>query len=364
MKVAMIARSTIFSGAGGDTVQMKSTAKELEKLGVFVSIYRADEEIDYKKYDLLHFFNIIRPDDILNHILKCKLPFLVSTIYVDYSQLEKREGGFVFKLLHKLVGKHKVEYLKVIGRHLLSNEPIKTSFYLRNGHYKSIRYILKNTSAILPNSKSEKLRIEEDFCYKTDTYIIPNGINTSDYNTLENENRLNNQVICVGRIESRKNQLNLIRALKNTEYSLKLIGKSSPNQQKYFDLCMEEAKAMGNRFEYVDHIPHDKVLEHLNKAAVHVLPSWFETTGLVSLEAAMCGCEVVVTKNGDTVDYFKDFAHYCLAESPKDIYNTIKNAIRNKKNSQLKELITQNYTWEIAAKKTKEAYEKVLSSRK
>ena len=42
------------------------------------------------------------------------------------------------------------------------------------------------------------------------------------------------------------------------------------------------------------------------------------------------GCEVVVTKNGDTVDYFKDFAHYCLAESPEDIYNTIKNAIRNK----------------------------------
>lgn len=362
MKVAMIARSTIFTGAGGDTVQMKSTARELQKIGVHVSIYKTNDLIDYDKYDLLHFFNIIRPDDILKHILISNIPFVVSTIYVDYSELEKKEGGFIYKFLHKILDKNKVEYLKAIGRHFLSNEPIKTSYYFKNGHYKSIRYILKNTSAILPNSESEKLRFEKDFNYQTNAFIIPNGININDYNYVKSESRLSNQVICVGRIESRKNQLNLIRALKKTDLSLKLIGKSSPNQKKYFDLCMEEAKMMGDKFKYIDHIPHKEVLHHLSMSAIHVLPSWFETTGLVSLEAAMCGCEVVVTKHGDTVDYFKNKAHYCMPSSPKDILSTIKSAMKTPKNNELKELITQNYTWEIAAKRTKEAYKKVLQS--
>jgi glycosyltransferase involved in cell wall biosynthesis len=62
---------------------------------------------------------------------------------------------------------------------------------------------------------------------------------------------------------------------------------------------------------------------------VHVLASWFETTGLVSLEAAMMDCNVVVTKKGDTVEYFSDMAYYC---EPDDI-NSIRNAIEKAYNN-------------------------------
>ena len=33
-----------------------------------------NEKIDYSKYDLLHFFNITRPADILYHLEKSSLP--------------------------------------------------------------------------------------------------------------------------------------------------------------------------------------------------------------------------------------------------------------------------------------------------
>jgi hypothetical protein len=60
MKVAFIARSSLYSVKGGDTIQIVSTAKYLRQLNVDVDIKLADEKIDYNHYDLLHFFNLIK----------------------------------------------------------------------------------------------------------------------------------------------------------------------------------------------------------------------------------------------------------------------------------------------------------------
>jgi hypothetical protein len=76
MKVVMISRSTHFTSPGGDTTQIEMTAKYLRALGVEVDIRLSTDSIAYSNYDLLHFFNIIRPDDILPHIKATKVPFV------------------------------------------------------------------------------------------------------------------------------------------------------------------------------------------------------------------------------------------------------------------------------------------------
>ena len=68
MKVLFISRATLFKDKGGDTVQLVNTADQLKELGVEVDIKLGDRRIDYEQYDLIHFFNIIRPADILYHI--------------------------------------------------------------------------------------------------------------------------------------------------------------------------------------------------------------------------------------------------------------------------------------------------------
>ena len=102
MKVALITRSTLYSAPGGDSVQIMETAKLLNKNGVTADIKLAFEIINYNEYDLLHFFNITRPADILRHIHKSKKPFVVSTNYVDYSNYDKHQrkglSGFVFSI--------------------------------------------------------------------------------------------------------------------------------------------------------------------------------------------------------------------------------------------------------------------------
>src|SRR5688572_28194904 len=103
MKVLFISRATLFKDRGGDTVQLKNTEAYLRKLGVEIDVSLSKKKMDYSQYDLLHFFNIGRPADILYHIEKSEKPFVVSTIYVDYSEFEKKQRtgiiGSVFKRL-------------------------------------------------------------------------------------------------------------------------------------------------------------------------------------------------------------------------------------------------------------------------
>ena len=80
MKVAFITRATLHTVKGGDTIQVLQTAKQLVQLGFSVDVKLTHEEINYAYYDLLHFFNITRPADILFHIQKAGKPFVISTI--------------------------------------------------------------------------------------------------------------------------------------------------------------------------------------------------------------------------------------------------------------------------------------------
>ena len=166
-------------------------------------------------------------------------------------------------------------------------------------------------------------------------------------------------VVCMGRIERRKNQLNLIKALNNTSFQLKIIGNPSPNQRKYYDICRKTAAA-NVRFEKF--IPHERLGAYYREAKVHVLPSWNETCGLTSLEAAYSGCNIVITDKGDTREYYGDQAFYCDPASPASIYDTIVKASSLPVSGALREKIKNDYNWEKAAVQTLSAYQEVLGS--
>jgi glycosyltransferase involved in cell wall biosynthesis len=81
-----------------------------------------------------------------------------------------------------------------------------------------------------------------------------------------------------------------------------------------------------------------------------------ETPGLSSLEAAAMGCNIVVTKKGDTEDYFEDYAFYCEPDDVASIKNAIDLAYNSPVNPRLKQKILENYTWEKTAEETIKGY--------
>src|SRR5439155_18907308 len=145
----------------------------------------------------------------------------------------------------------------------------------------------------------------------------------------------------VARIEGLKNQLNVIKALGGTKYQLTIIGKAAINQMSYFNECRELASKYSNIHFVTEHIEHEKLASIYKAAKVHVLASWFETTGLVSLEAAMMDCNIVITRKGDTEEYFNDLAYYCEPDNIESIRDAIIKAYHSPVNDKLKSFIKE-----------------------
>jgi len=360
MNVLFIARSTLYSAPGGDTIQIQSTAKYLCRLGFHIDIVLANQSVDYSTYDLLHFFNITRPADILKHVKLSGKPFVISPIFIDYSEFERiYQTGWV-SFLRRFLSNDETEYLKVIARFFKNGEKINSYSYLWRGQRRSIKYLLQRANYLLPNSESEYKRLYNKYQIQRPYVVVPNAIDKEKFaSTISTIIRETDLVLCVARIEGIKNQLNLIKALNNSSFRLMIVGKPAPNHLSYYQSCVEIA---GSNVQFIDHIPQEKLIPLYRKAHIHVLPSWFETTGLASLEAAAMGCKIVITDKGDTREYFQDYAHYCNPADPDSIRAAIESAASSVENSRLREHILSHLTWENAAQKTQYAYCKIINT--
>lgn len=358
MRVLMISRPTHYSSPGGDTVQLECTAEFLRKLGVEIDISLGAKPADYHSYDLLHFFNIIRPGTILPHIRRSGKPFVVSTIYVEYTEYERSIqegiGGFIRKILPSDV----LDYLKVLARRIKNGEPIGSLQYLCIGHRASIKYVANRASMLLPNSNSEYNRLAAKYGIKTAFVPIPNAIHSSIFSDAVQPNwSFIDAIVCVARIEGLKNQLNLIKAMHGLDMRLFVIGQHSPNHVAYYQECRNVA---GTNVTFIEHLPQQELSGIYKAARVHAMPSWFETTGLSSLEAAAMGCNIVISDKGDQREYFKDFAFYCDPGNIDSIRRVVIKAYHAQRNQSFAKYIKNNFIWEKTAEKTLDAYNSIL----
>jgi glycosyltransferase involved in cell wall biosynthesis len=354
MNVLFIIRSTLFSNKGGDTIQIVQTANCLRELGVTVTIVSTLDEIAYERFDLLHFFNITRPADILSHSERSGKPYVITPIFIDYSEFDRNFRKGPSGLVLGFLGPNGIEYVKTLGRFLLKGEKIASLKYLLQGQQRSIKKILQSAKLLLPNSYSEYNRLYGKYGVGKNYFVIPNAVGDLFIRAAQHiTEKAPFLVLCVARIEGLKNQLNLIKALNNTRYTLVLIGQPATHQMNYYHACR---KAAASNVQFIGYLPQDELLGYYLKAKVHVLPSWFETTGLSSLEGAALGCNIVITDKGDTREYFGDHAWYCDPSSPDSIRRAVDEASACNVDGALQRKIVSEYTWVQAAIKTRAAY--------
>ena len=358
MKVAMISRSSLFTSNGGDTIQIQQTARHLRELNISVDVRLANEKINYTEYDLLHFFNLTRPSDILRHIEKSKTPFVVTPLLIDYSEFDQHfRKGISGKIFHYLPA-DRIEYFKMIARFVKRQEAINFS-YLKNGHSKSIKTIIEKAAMLLPNSQMEYDNLVKSFSSSASYNVIPNGIDDKLFAFPANKQKDPNLILCVARIEGLKNQINLISALNHSKYQLFLIGSPAVNQNGYYLKCK---KIAGPNIHFIDHLPQKELIGYYEKAKVHVLPSWFETCGLSTLEAAAMGCNIVITDRGYASEYYNGHAFYCDPSSPSSIFQAIEKASLEESQTSFQKKVFTDYTWKNTAQKTLEAYQKLIEN--
>lgn len=357
MKVAFISRSSLFAAKGGDTIQMQETARHLKKWNVDVDIRLTDEKINYDEYDLLHFFNLTRPADILFHIIKSTTPFVVTPLLIDYSEFDQHYRKGISGKIFQYLSPSQIEYFKSIARFIKGQEKIRSFSYLIKGYNYSIKYILVKAAMVLPNSEMEYQNLVWLYSLSPSFSIIPNGIDTDLFSSTVNQEKDPNLILSVARIEGLKNQLNLIKAVNNSRFQLFIIGNAAINQTDYYKKCKKIASP---NIHFIDYLPQQELIQYYQKAKVHILPSWFETCGLSTLEAASLGCNVVITNRGYASEYCNGHAFYCDPSSPVSIREAIEKASKDNGNKSFREKIFANYTWKNTAQKTFDAYKKIL----
>ena len=358
MRVAMISRSSLFTVRGGDTTQVEKTAEALRKAGVSVEIFRAADPIPYERFDLLHFFNIIRPADHLRHIARSRKPYVVSTIYLDYSVFDRMARRQPYRSLFTLLGPSSSELLKNFYRYYKRQDRLVSMEYLL-GHRRAMKKVIRGASLLLPNSHSEYRRLMEDMGIQKEYRVIPNGIDEKLFHSVPEGIERKDKVICVAQVYGMKNQHALIRACEKLDVPLDIIGKPPPNHVGYYRYCR---RISGGKVRFIGHLPQEELVRHYAGAKVHALPSWFETTGLSSLEAGAMGCNLVVGTGGDTREYFGDMARYCSASDQESIAEAVAAALGAPPDPGLRDKILSDYTWGRAADETRQAYETAINN--
>lgn len=362
MKVLFQSRQTLFSAPGGDTVQLLKTKEYLEKLGEQVDV-STEMEPDVSEYDIVHLFNLMRPQDIYlpaRNAKKQGKTIVLSTIYGLYTESERYNRKGITGLLVRMLNMQQIDYLKVIARAVLNGEFNKgVVAYLLKGHKRLQKKIINMVDVFLPNSHSEMKRVASDFRMQDYKYVfVPNAVDIHkfDYNVtvIEPEyEQYRDCILCVSRIEGRKNQLNVIKAVKNLPYKMVFLGKAGTNSSSYYEECKNEA---GDNVVFLGQIDHDKLPQFYKLCKVHVLASWMETPGLSSLEAAVMKANIVVTKKGDPEDYFGDHAYYCEPDNVESIQEAIIKAYDAPIDNELVDKVKSSYSWENTARATLEGY--------
>lgn len=371
---------------GGDTIQIEKTKLALEKKYDIKIDISTEINANLENYDIVHLFNVTRVHETYEQLKNAKkqnVPVVITPIYHDIEAIynyERYGRTGVVKFLNTIIkSQTKREFIKNFAK-LIKQRDLKqlkpTINQLIVGYENQQKYVIENSDWVFPIAYSEmdRMKTQLDIDQEINFTVAPNGIEINNYNTqkdyeinnlLKKYNlegiKLDNYILCIGRIEPRKNQISLIKALEDTGIGVIFIGGINTKLKSYYN---EFIKLIDNKkYIYLGKLKHDEVISIYKLMDVSVLPSWFEVTSLVDLEAATNGLKIVTTKYSYMHDFLGEEAIYCNPNDLNSIKNSILKAKNSKNNSEYRKKLMnmiKEYTWENTSDKIYDVYARIL----
>ena len=380
MRVLLVNHGTAGDWGGGDGVQMRETGKRLHQRGHEVVAVNADQP-DVRGFDIVHVFNCRIEASFQQQITCCKdagVPVVVSPIWISLARALWGSRGTVAVLRQAVAeGEQKTAGLlkQLKERELEVQLPQGMANAEGRGECwpiqrQAMRRLLKQVDGLLPNSWLELQSLRNDLQWDGDCFEIahygvdPKLFLDTDPEPFRQQTGIEGPfVLQAGRIEPSKNQAMLCWALKDTSLPIVLIG-SRQHWPSYADLC----KAIsGDRLTIIDHLPQELLASAYAAAAVHTLPSWMETCGLVSLEAALCGTPLVGSLFGHELEYLEGDAWTCDPGDPDSVREAVQAAwAAGRQDSRpiaMKRKVLERFNWEQTVDSTERLYRRVLNHR-
>jgi glycosyltransferase involved in cell wall biosynthesis len=217
---------------------------------------------------------------------------------------------------------------------------------------------------LMPNSYAEAQQLMRYFGVPPQKiHIVPNGADLrfaqADPRPFVERFAMRDFVLYAGRIEPRKNQLGFLKAMRATGVPVVILGDVVPGHERYLAECR---RACGENVRFIDRLEHgDPLLASAYGACgCLALASWYETPGLVALEAGMSGIPLVLPNAGCGEEYFGPLATYVQPGDAAGIRRAVLDALTRGRSPALAEHVRENFSWRAAAEITREAYAKIL----
>ena len=352
----------------------KLTNKNLKY--VFLT-YGDKSDLSYSLNDnikILPVKNLIKSNNpVLRFLKSIILPLKLSNELkrIDIIKTNQLEGSWV-SYLAKIIFKKK---LIIRGGYEQFRNYISSSQLKKNQRYSNyllgyIKFYLlefiayKIADAIILTSSSDIKFISDVFRLKRQQnkiYHLPNFIDINLFKPLDLEKK-EKSVLFIGRLHPEKNLTNLIKALGKLDgFTLTIIG--GGNYESYL---MKWGEKYNSRINYLGIIPNNQLPKIINQHQIFVLPSYYEGTPKVLLEAMSCGLTCIGTnvRGINNIIEHKENGYLCNTD-PISIKDAILNLYKNKElraniSKAAREYVVRNCSLDTIAQKEYLIYKNLL----
>lgn len=177
-------------------------------------------------------------------------------------------------------------------------------------------------------------------------------------------------LLFIGRFDAMKGLEELLTGLtllsRPSGVRLSLVGGDGPNsaaQQHLLQLA--EKLGISEQVEFAGRVPHARLPDYYRRADVVVLPSRYESFGLVTLEALACGTVVVATRTGVAPEIINPGVNGYLAEvnNPASLAAAISAALdlARSRDTQVIRSTVAGFSWQLVARDLLQVYSHILT---
>lgn len=349
---------------GGPSVRAPRTALELSRLGIDAE-FRSTLDFDQRERDLYHVYNLWNPKSCRQTIDFAKMgnsPVVLSTIYLDLSERPVFDQAVpaIFKTLknRKVIA---LEFARLREKRLAQADAAPAEPY--EGYHAEVRSLIQMSDHVICLSEQEMSSLKAIGADMSASTIVRNPVDASlHYNASPDlffeTFGVKDYILCVGRLEGRKNQITLLHALRESGLPVVIVGHApSPEYEALLRSVAHPDVVFTGRIAANSPL----LASAYAGARVFCLPSWSEGAPLVALEASAAGCKMVLSDRSAEREYFGARATYVDPADPEAILEAIVKAYNSPhdlaEREEQKRWTKDQFGWESHARQTAAVYE-------
>lgn len=332
MKVAyIITPHAVVDKSNGIKSQAITWGNALQQKGHQVDYIDTWNYYDWPSYDAVHFFGNGSWVNTIRTYLSKKNPRCVYSPIYDPNPFLESKNQLIQKRLSKLThGKWNCALYNVCREY----QGYKKILVRTNHEYEMIKKLFdvpEEVIAKVPLSYSHILKYEENLPQKED-FVFHMSLFT----------------------QPRKNVIRLVQAAKKYGFRLKIAG--NPGTEEAYKTFMKIVNNAPN-IEVLGFISEEEKIDLYKRAKVFALPSISEGVGIVAVDAALYGADIVVTNIGGPKEYYNGMAEIVNPYNVDEIGQACLKLLNGKTyQPELRKYINNNYSLDAVANKLIEVY--------